>query len=133
MPSYRSFYDFRPYVSAAEKRARAAAAAARLAKRAGKKGRPPDPVTLEGRKIAATFWGKAWCDNLESYADFAYRLERGRSYVRSGAVVDLKIDAGKIQARVSGTELYQVDVSITRLTDLRWKAIAGTCGGRVGS
>ena len=65
-----------PYVSAAEKRARAAAAIKRLTKQAGKKGRRPEPIALEGRKIATTFWGKAWCDNLESYADFAYRVER---------------------------------------------------------
>jgi uncharacterized Zn finger protein len=127
------FSDFAPYVSAAEKRARAAAAVARLKKQAGKKGRAPEPVVLPGRLIASTFWGKAWCDNLESYADFAYRLERGRSYVRSGAVVDLKIDAGKIEARVSGTDLYSVTVSITKLSTPRWKTIATTCGGRVGS
>jgi uncharacterized Zn finger protein len=129
-----AFYgEYPPYVSAAEKRARAAAAIKRLAKQAGKKGRPPQPVTIEGRKIAATFWGKAWCDNLESYADFAYRLERGRSYVRSGAVVDLHIQAGKIAARVSGTELYAVAISIKRLPGPRWKAIAESCGRRVAS
>src|SRR5687768_1535096 len=125
------FSDFAPYVSAAEKRARAARAVALLKKQAGKKGRAPEPVVLEGRKIASTFWGKAWCDNLESYADFAYRLERGRAYVRSGAVVDLKIDAGRIEARVSGTDLYAVSVSITKLKEARWKAIAATCGGKV--
>jgi uncharacterized Zn finger protein len=121
-----------PYVSAAEKRARAAAAVKLLTRQAGKKGRRPEPIVLEGRKIATTFWGRAWCDNLESYADFAYRLERGRSYVRSGAVVDLRIAAGKIEARVSGSELYQVAISIARLRAPRWKAIAARCGGAVG-
>jgi uncharacterized Zn finger protein len=129
-----AFYGaYPPYVSAAEKRARAAAAIKRLTKQAGKKGRAPQPVTITGRTIAATFWGKAWCDNLESYADFAYRLERGRSYVRQGAVVDLHVDAGTIEARVSGTDLYAVRISIKRLPALRWKALAATCGRRVAS
>jgi uncharacterized Zn finger protein len=124
---------FPPYVSAAEKRARAAAAIARLRKLAGKKGRPPEPVTLEGRRIATSFWGKAWCDNLESYADFAYRLERGRGYVRSGAVVDLHLVAGRIEARVSGSELYEVQIDIERLRPGRWKELAGRCAGAVSS
>jgi uncharacterized Zn finger protein len=132
MPSW-GWSGFAPYVSAAQKRARAAAAVVRLRKEAGKKGRAPEPIAIAGRKIAATFWGKAWCDNLESYADFAYRLDRGRSYVRAGAVVDLSIEAGEIEARVSGTDLYSVNISITRLAPARWKGLARTCGGRVGS
>ena len=34
------------------------------------------PVVIEGRAIAQTFWGKAWCDNLERYRDFALQAER---------------------------------------------------------
>lgn len=132
MPSW-SWSEFAPYVSAGQKRARAATALNQLRKRAGKKGRPPEPVTLTGRKIATTFWGKAWCDNLESYADFAYRLERGRSYVRAGAVIDLKIEAGEIEARVSGSDLYTVQISIDQLPKARWKKLAATCAGQVGS
>jgi uncharacterized Zn finger protein len=130
MPSWSYFA---PYVSAAEKRTRARAAIARLEKQAGKKGRRPQPVVVEGRTIARTFWGKAWCENLESYADFAYRLERGRSYVRAGAVVDLTIAAGKIEARVSGSELYEISISIARLRAPRWKALAARCGRGVAS
>src|SRR4051794_5648584 len=131
--AYGEWSGFAPYVSVAEKRARAAEAVARLRKRAGKKGRAPEPITITGRKIATTFWGKAWCENLESYADFAYRLDRGRSYVRAGAVVDLRIEAGEMEARVSGSELYTVGISIDRLPPARWKALARVCGGRVGS
>jgi hypothetical protein len=131
--AYGEWSGFAPYVSVAEKRARAAEAVARLRKRAGKKGRAPEPISITGRKIATTFWGKAWCENLESYADFAYRLDRGRSYVRAGAVVDLRIEAGEIEARVSGSELYTVAISIDRLSAARWKALARVCGGRVGS
>ena len=77
-----------------------------------KKGQPVSPVVIEGRAIATTFWGKAWCDNLESYSDFANRLPRGRTYVRNGSVVDLQIAPGEMTALVSGSALYQVTVSI---------------------
>ena len=71
-----------------------------------KKGQPVAPVVIEGRAIATTFWGKAWCDNLEAYSDFANRLPRGRTYVRNGSVVDLQIARGEVTALVSGSELY---------------------------
>jgi uncharacterized Zn finger protein len=127
-------YDrFPQYVRVGEKKTRANAALARLSKKAGKKGRQPQPVVIEGRKIATTFWGKAWCDNLESYADFAYRLERGRSYVRAGAVIDLEITTGHIEAKVVGTSLYNVRIEISKLPVARWTAIAQRCTGHIGS
>ena len=70
------------------------------------------PVTIEGRTIVKSFWGKAWCDNLESYSDYENRLPRGRTYVRNGSVVDLQIAAGQITALVSGSEIYKVEVEI---------------------
>ena len=85
------FYDWRPYVSAAERRQHASRELARLKKT----GRRTSPVMIEGRKIAKTFWGKAWCDNLERYSDFANRLPRGRTYVRNGSVIDLQIARGR--------------------------------------
>ena len=39
-------------------------------KKAQAKGKVLEPVTIKGRIIAATWWGKAWCDNLEQYADY---------------------------------------------------------------
>ena len=71
-----------------------------------KKGHPVAPVVIDGRAIATTFWGKAWCDNLESYSDYANRLPRGRTYVRNGSVVDLQIAPGEVTAMVSGSTLY---------------------------
>lgn len=50
-----------------------------------------EPVRACGRGMAESWWGKAWNRNLESYSDFSNRLPRGRSYMRRGAVVDLKI------------------------------------------
>ena len=107
--------------------------AAREAHRLAKGGSPLTPVAIDGRTIARSFWGKAWCDNLESYRDFENRLPRGRSYVRSGAVLDLKVASGKITALVSGTEIYQVAIAIKPLMSDHWGRIKTQCAGNVGS
>ena len=96
-------------------------------------GRKLNPVVIEGRKIAASFWGKAWCDNLESYRDYEYRLPRGRSYVRHGAVLDLNVSAGKIAALVCGSEIYEVEINIKPLAQTHWTQIKTRCAGQVAS
>src|SRR5260370_13517013 len=124
------FYGgFPPYVSVTERRKKAERYAAKLAK----KGRAVRPVRIEGRTIASSFWGKAWCDNLESYSDYSNRMPRGRSYVRNGSVVDLQIEPGRVKAIVSGTEIYQIDIAIDPLDKRVWKALVGECTRRVAS
>ena len=99
---YDDHYGFRPYVSVAARRAQAARELAKLKK----KGRQTSPVVIQGRTIADTFWGEAWCDNLERYSDFANRLPRGKSYVRNGSVIDLQVAPGSVTALVSGSTMY---------------------------
>ncbi|UAW63920.2 SWIM zinc finger family protein [Mycoavidus sp. HKI] len=125
------FYDggWAPYVSVAERRDKAQ----RKLKSLEKKGRVCQPVTIEGRAIARTFWGKKWCDNLEAYSDYASRLPRGRAYVRHGSVVDLKIKAGKITALVFGSEMYTVSIGVDALEAERWQSILRECAGQVAS
>jgi uncharacterized Zn finger protein len=106
----------------------AAARAAELAKKGS-----TSPVRVEGTRIAKTFWGRAWCENLESYSDFSNRLPRGRTYVRSGAVVDLQIAPGKVEARVMGTSLYRVTVAIDPVRGPAWKELCAECGGKIAS
>jgi hypothetical protein len=103
-------YGWKPYVSVAERRKKAERELAKLRK----KGLDTAPVALQGRKLATTFWGKAWGDNLESYSDFANRLPRGRTYVRNGSVVDLQVNGGEVKAMVMGSELYEVTVNVSR-------------------
>jgi hypothetical protein len=122
-------WGWRPYVSVAERRRRAQLA---MEKRR-KQGKPISPVVIENRTIARTFWGKAWCDNLERYSDYANRLPRGRSYVRNGSVVDLQIAPGAIHAFVSGSELYEVTLTIAPLAKARWKSICSDCAGAIDS
>jgi uncharacterized Zn finger protein len=124
-----SFYAWRPYVSVAQRRLNAEKTLAGLRK----KGQRIDPVRIEGRTIARSFWGKAWCENLERYSDYESRLPRGRSYVRNGSVVDLQIAKGEVRAMVIGSELYTVQVDIAPAAAKRWKAICSDCTGSIDS
>lgn len=122
-------YGFRPYVSVGARRAQAARELARLRK----KGRKISPIVIEGRTIARTFWGEAWCDNLERYSDFANRLPRGRTYVRNGSVVDLQVGPGSVTALVSGSTMYDVNVTVGPVPRARWSAICKECSGAIDS
>ena len=124
-----SYEDRYPYVSVARRRAQAAHRITKM-KRAG---REVSPVEIARRTIAATFWGDAWCRNLESYSDYANRLPRGRTYVRHGSVIDLQIEAGRVRALVSGSDIYDVDIRIKPLARRRWTGIKGQCAGRIDS
>lgn len=120
---------YAPYIPVAQRRANALREVRRLAA----KGAQVSPVEIAGRAIASTFWGKAWCDNLESYSDFSNRLLRGRTYVRNGSVVDLQIEAGKITSMVSGSSLYRIAIQIRPLAAPRWKKLKQQCGAGIGS
>jgi uncharacterized Zn finger protein len=123
------YYGFRPYVPVGVRRRRAARELARLEKKGGQ----TSPVAIEGRKIARTFWGEAWCDNLERYSDFANRLPRGRTYVRNGSVVDLQVGPGSVAALVSGSAMYEVKVTVAPVPRARWNAICEDCSGAIDS
>jgi uncharacterized Zn finger protein len=131
---YRDEYGYRDWefprdVPAAERRAQAARRIEKLKKR----GVAIDPVKIDGSVIARTFWGKEWCDHLESHSDFANRLPRGQSYVRNGSVCDLKIEPGRISSRVAGNDLYEVAITIRKLPAARWAAIRRKCAGGIAS
>jgi uncharacterized Zn finger protein/DNA-binding transcriptional regulator YiaG len=98
-----------------------------------KNGQKFQPIAIEGRKIAKTFWGKAWCENLESYSDFENRLPRGRTYVRNGSVCHLEIAKGTIRALVIGSELYTVTIGIKPLPEKTWEEIKKRCTGKIAS
>jgi len=122
-------YGWRPYVSAAERRRKAE----REMQKLRKKGHPVSPVAIAGRAIARTFWGKAWCDNLERYSDFSNRLPRGRTYVRNGSVLDLQIAPGEVKALVSGSAIYKVAVRVAAVPKARWTSICTDCAGAIDS
>jgi uncharacterized Zn finger protein len=123
------YHDWKPYVPVAERRRRAAKKMDALRK----KGVDVQPVVIEGRKIARTFWGQAWCDHLESFSDFENRLPRGRTYVRNGSVCHLGIARGRIEAKVAGSDLYSVRIEIKTLPAKKWSGVKQHCAGRIGS
>lgn len=98
-------------------------------------GHHPEPIPAGSRNgaIAKSFWGKAWCKHLEAFSDYEYRLPRGRSYVRNGTVVDLKIEPQTVTAMVNGSELYELTVNIDALDPEKWAAIKKKCQGKIGS
>ncbi len=122
-------YRWRPYVPVAKRRSDARQSMAKLRK----KGLTIQPVTIEGRTIVKTFWGKAWCDQMESLGDFDNRLPRGRTYVRNGSVCHLEISKGRIAAIVSGSSLYKINIKIKTLPKAKWERVKRRCAGQIGS
>lgn len=122
-------YGWPEYVPVAERRAKAL----KQLEKMRKKGLQVQPVQLAGRTIATSFWGKGWCDHMESFSDYDNRLPRGRSYVRNGSVCHLEIKEGRIEAMVTGSSLYQVSITIKPIVARKWQAIKRSCAGRIGS
>lgn len=117
------YLNWKPYVPAAARREKAERKAAQLAK----KGQALSPVTASRGAIAKSFWGKAWCENLERYSDYSNRLPRGRTYLRNGSVIDLKIRAGEVSAQVMGLSLYRIKIRISEVAAASWQGIARDC------
>ena len=124
-----SRYGYRRYVPVAARRTKAKKKMEKLRK----KGLDIKPVQIEGKRIAKTFWGIAWCDHLESFSDYENRLPRGRTYVRNGSVCHLNIAAGEVDAMVSGSALYTVTIRIEPLSKQKWMTLKTLCAGKIGS
>ncbi|MGF6652763.1 hypothetical protein OKW34_003352 [Paraburkholderia youngii] len=120
---------WKPYVPVAERRKKAE----QLVARAIRAGKTLSPIAPYRGAIAKTFWGKAWCDNLEHYSDYASRLPRGRTYVRNGSVIDLQITTGRIRAQVMGSSLYEIEINVTACPEKQWRALSAECASSVDS
>jgi uncharacterized Zn finger protein len=126
-----SYYGYPAYVSVAEKKAKAE----RKLKQLKKKNPDMQPVSIQGKALATTWWGKAWNKNLERYADYSNRIGRGRSYVRYSAVLDLKIKPGSAEALVNGSasKPYKVSIDIKPMPPKNWAAMKQNCKGKMGN
>ncbi len=131
MGYYDGYGGFPRYVSVAEKRARAR----RKLEQLKKKHPGIRPVTIAGNTLVHTWWGKAWNGNLGKYADYANRIGRGRSYLRHGAVLDLQIKPGQVNALVQGSQgsPYRVTIKIKPVSAPVWKEIKTACAGQLAS
>lgn len=116
-----------PDIASLKKKAKA------TAEREKKKGKKLETVKIKGNQIVKSWWGRAWCENLLQYADYSSRLERGRRYVRNDTVLDMKINKGKVTARVQGRRKapYKVSIRISPLSEERCQQIIGECGNRI--
>jgi uncharacterized Zn finger protein len=119
------------YVSVAQKKGKAE----KKLKELMKKNPGMKPLLLEGSAIAKSWWGKSWNKNLERYADYSNRIGRGRSYVRSGAVLDLQITPGQVESLVQGSSSnpYSITIKIGKLKAGILEKIKTTCSEKLES
>lgn len=74
--------------------------------------------------IGDTWWSRRWIGTLESFG-WENRLQRGKSYARSGQVLEFKIYPGSIEAEVQGSAYrpYDVKIKMIPFTDDEWDQI----------
>ena len=125
------YYGYPKQKSAAEKKAKAS----KSLEKYKKKNPETEPIIIEGRTLVKNWWGKAWNLNLESYADYENRIDRGKTYVRSNAVLDLKIFKGIVVAKVQGSRAkpYEVEIKIDALNNEKWGQVTALCNHRIDS
>lgn len=126
-----SRYGYPKSETVTEKKIKAAIAVEKLKK----KNPEIEPVIIVGTTLAKSWWGKAWNLNLESYADYKSRIARGKSYVRSNTVLDLKITKGIVDAKVQGSRAkpYDIRIMIDPLSNEKWEQIIAICNHRIDS
>lgn len=91
------------------------------------------PVVGTSRKLAAHFWGSAWMKHLALCESGGWSLAPGRSLLRHGCVLDLRLDQGCIRARVMEERLHEVTVNIDPLDGERLEELRAMCSGRIAS
>jgi uncharacterized Zn finger protein len=88
--------------------------------------RPANGIKAQsGRQFGKTWWASKWLSALERLIDSG-RLGRGRSYARSGQVLNLDIKPGRVDSRVQGSRPspYKVQIGIKPLSDKEWNRVA---------
>ena len=72
-------------------------------------------------EIGETWWSQRFIEALKAVADGG-RLTRGRSYARSGQVMDLRVERGAVTAKVQGSAIrpYAVRIDLTPFTEAEW-------------
>ncbi|WP_449064602.1 SWIM zinc finger family protein [Planomonospora algeriensis] len=95
---------------------------------------PARPVRIEGGlrarnrrgSIGEQWWSRRFVDILERICDRG-RLSRGRTYARSGQVLDLELAPGLVTARVQGSRRtpYRIGIGITAYPADEWRRLTG--------
>jgi uncharacterized Zn finger protein len=87
--------------------------------------RPANGIKAQSKKFGQTWWASKWLTALERLVDPA-RLGRGRSYARSGQVLNIDITPGRVESRVQGSRPspYKVQIEIKPLSNKEWDKVA---------
>lgn len=82
-------------------------------------------------RIGESWWSGRFLEALESAA-ITTRLSRGRSYARSGQVMDLDVGSGRVTARVQGSRAkpYTVRIDIDPFSDAEWERVERSMAAR---
>lgn len=92
-----------------------------------KRRRPANGIKAQTQRgqFGKTWWASRWIAALERLVD-AGRLSRGKSYARSGQVLNLDIQPGRVDARVQGSRPspYKVRIKIKPLSEEEWERVA---------
>ncbi len=107
-------------------------AAARLAALQAE-GEELHPVVGCSRALARHFWGKAWMRQLARCESGGYALAPGRSLLRHGCVLDVRLAPGLIRARVGAQRLEEVELRLAPLDAERQEELVQLCQGRIDS
>ena len=91
------------------------------------------PVVCSSRKLAERFWGAAWMRHLAQCEEGGLCLAPGRTLLRHGCVLDLRIAPGCIRARVSAQEIYDVHLRLEPLSEDQLERLTGACSGHIDS
>ncbi len=89
--------------------------------------RPAHGIRAQSQRgqFGKTWWASHWLRALEELVDPA-RLGRGRSYARSGQVLEIDIEEGQVNSRVQGSRPtpYDVMIQIKPLSKKEWEKVA---------
>ena len=121
--------DFQPRLKAADLKKLAAMRLAELQA----EGQELHPVVNSSRKLATHFWGSAWMKQLALCESGGMCLAPGRTLLRHGCVLDMRISRGCITALVSADELYEVELHLTPLEGEQLESLTLSCGNHINS
>ena len=91
------------------------------------------PVINTTRKLASHFWGSAWMKQLAHCESGGMCLAPGRTLLRHGCVLDLRITPGCITALISAEKLYEVDLHISPIEGERLETLSQACYNHIDS
>lgn len=89
------------------------------------------PVVSRSRKLATSFWGSAWMRRLSVCEAGGLCLAPGRTLLRHGCVLDVRVTPGRAEALVSADELYEVELRLSPPEEEQVEHLATLCAGKI--